>query len=79
MYLVFIFVTVPCMLFLLYCLTPKGKQWLRKNDLLSHLTNKQPPLWEGAGGGLSPLDCAPPATADAPQLLPLQGEPEGVT
>ena len=34
MYLVFIFVTVPCMLFLLYCLTPKGKQWLRKNDLL---------------------------------------------
>jgi len=45
----------------------------------SHLTNKHPPLWEGAGEGSSPLDCAPPATADAPQLLPLQGEPEGVT
>ena len=75
MYLVFIFVTVPCMLFLLYCLTPKGKQWLIFFNLPpSHLTNKQPPLWEGAGGGLSPLDCAPPATADVPQLLPLQGE-----
>ncbi len=34
MYLVFMFVTVPCMFFLLYCLTPKGKQWLRENNLL---------------------------------------------
>ena len=25
---------VPCALFLLYCLTPKGKHWLRVNGML---------------------------------------------
>ena len=25
---------VPCLLFLLYCLTPKGKRWLHQNNLL---------------------------------------------
>ena len=25
---------VPCILFLLFCLTPKGKHWLRMNGLL---------------------------------------------
>ncbi len=34
MYLIFMVVTVPCMIFLLYCLTPKGKQWLRQNNML---------------------------------------------
>lgn len=34
MYLVFTFITIPCMVFLLYCLTPKGKQWLKQNNLL---------------------------------------------
>lgn len=25
---------IPCALFLLYCLTPKGKHWLRVNGML---------------------------------------------
>ena len=25
---------IPCALFLLYCLTPKGKQWLRNNNMI---------------------------------------------
>ena len=25
---------VPCIIFLLYCLTPKGKHWLRMNGRL---------------------------------------------
>ena len=25
---------VPCIIFLLYCLTPKGKHWLRMNGML---------------------------------------------
>ena len=27
-------IAVPCALFLLFCLTPMGKRWLRKNDML---------------------------------------------
>lgn len=27
-------VGTPCIAFLIYCATPKGKQWLRRNDLL---------------------------------------------
>ena len=33
-YLVALTVGVPCALFLLYCLTPKGKHWLRVNGML---------------------------------------------
>ena len=33
-YLVALTVGVPCMLFLLYCLTPKSKRWMRMNGLL---------------------------------------------
>ena len=33
-YLGFLFVGLPCIIFLLYCLTPKGKQWMRQNNLL---------------------------------------------
>ena len=33
-YLAFVFIGIPCILFLLYCLTPKGKHWLRMNGLL---------------------------------------------
>lgn len=25
---------IPCMAFLIYCLTPSGKQWLKTNHLL---------------------------------------------
>ena len=25
---------IPGLLFLIYCLTPRGKQWLRQNNLL---------------------------------------------
>ena len=25
---------IPCTLFLLYCLTPSGKQWLRNNNMI---------------------------------------------
>jgi hypothetical protein len=34
MYLIFLVYGVPCILFLLFCLTPKGKHWLRMNGLL---------------------------------------------
>jgi len=33
-YLVLTVIGVPCTLFLLYCLTPKGKHWLRMNGML---------------------------------------------
>ena len=33
-YLAFIFIGIPCILFLLYCTTPKGKRWLRLNGML---------------------------------------------
>lgn len=33
-YLAFLFVGVPCMVFLAFCLTGNGKKWLRQNDLL---------------------------------------------
>ena len=34
MYMIFMVITVPCMLFLLYCLTPRGREWMRQNNLL---------------------------------------------
>jgi len=34
MYIVFFVYAVPCILFLLYCLTPKGKSWLRQHNIL---------------------------------------------
>jgi hypothetical protein len=30
----FVLIGVPCIIFLLYCLTPKGKHWLRMNGML---------------------------------------------
>lgn len=33
-YLVALTVGVPCTIFLIFCLTPKGKDWMRRNDLL---------------------------------------------
>ena len=27
-------VGIPCIIFLLYCLTPGGKRWLRKNNMI---------------------------------------------
>lgn len=33
-YLAYAVIGIPCTLFLLYCLTPNGKQWLRQNNLL---------------------------------------------
>ena len=33
-YIGFFVIAVPCIIFLLYCLTPKGKQWMRENNLL---------------------------------------------
>ena len=33
-YLAFVFIGIPCILFLLYCLTPLGKHWLSMNGLL---------------------------------------------
>jgi len=27
-------VGVPCIVFLLYCLTPKGKKWLHTNNMI---------------------------------------------
>ena len=34
MYMIFMVITVPCIMFLLYCLTPKGREWMRQNNLL---------------------------------------------
>jgi hypothetical protein len=33
-YIMLSLIGVPCLLFLLYCLTPKGKHWLKANGLL---------------------------------------------
>lgn len=33
-YLTFLIVGVPCIVFLAFCLTGSGKQWLRQNNLL---------------------------------------------
>lgn len=33
-YIMLALIGVPCTLFLLFCLTPKGKHWLRVNGLL---------------------------------------------
>ena len=27
-------VGIPCIVFLIYCLTPKGKNWLRANNMI---------------------------------------------
>ncbi len=32
--LAFFMIAVPGIIFLLYCLTPSGKNWLRQNNLL---------------------------------------------
>ena len=32
--LAFAVVGVPCAVFLIYCLTPKGKKWLRTNHMI---------------------------------------------
>jgi hypothetical protein len=34
MYLIFFVYGVPCILFLLFCLIPSGKQWLRQHNML---------------------------------------------
>ena len=34
MYLIFFVYGVPCILFLLFCLRPNGKQWLRQHNML---------------------------------------------
>ena len=33
-YIGFVVIAIPCILFLIYCLTPRGKRWLRVNGLL---------------------------------------------
>ena len=33
-YIGFVLIGIPCIIFLLYCLTPKGKHWLRVNGML---------------------------------------------
>ncbi len=33
-YMVFGILGIPCAIFLIYCLTPKGKQWLRHNNMI---------------------------------------------
>ena len=34
MYIMFLVYGVPCLLFLLWCLTPKGRTWLRQNHMI---------------------------------------------
>ena len=34
LYLVAIVYGIPCFVFILYCLTPSGKRWLRKNNMV---------------------------------------------
>ena len=33
-YIMFVMIGIPCIIFLLYCLTPSGKRWLRVNGML---------------------------------------------
>lgn len=33
-YLVFALVGIPCVIFLLWCLTPSGKRWLKANNMI---------------------------------------------
>jgi hypothetical protein len=33
MYLVGIFVVLPCVVFIIFSYTPKGKEWMRRNGL----------------------------------------------
>ena len=33
-YIMLSIIGVPCALFLLYCLTPRGKHWLKTNGML---------------------------------------------
>jgi len=33
-YIVFATIGIPCTIFLLWCLTPSGKKWLRANNML---------------------------------------------
>ena len=33
-YIGFVVIAIPCILFLIYCLTPRGKHWLKANGLL---------------------------------------------
>ena len=33
-YIGFVVIAIPCIIFLLYCLTPSGKNWLRQNNML---------------------------------------------
>ena len=33
-YLVYAVFGIPCILFLIFCLTPKGRIWLRQNNML---------------------------------------------
>lgn len=33
-YIVFTTVGIPCVVFLIWCLTPSGKKWLRSNNML---------------------------------------------
>ncbi len=33
-YLVFGVLGVPCVIFLLWCLTPSGRRWLKSNNML---------------------------------------------
>jgi hypothetical protein len=30
----FALIGIPCLVFLIFCLTPKGKKWLRANDMI---------------------------------------------
>jgi hypothetical protein len=32
--MVFAGIGIPCAIFLIFCLTPKGKKWLRANDMI---------------------------------------------
>lgn len=34
MYMAFVVVGIPCIVFVLFCLTPKGKRWMRQNNML---------------------------------------------
>ena len=34
MYLIFLVYSIPCILFLLYCLPPRGRHWLKNNGMI---------------------------------------------
>ena len=32
--MIFTVIAIPCIVFIMYCMTPKGRSWMRQNNML---------------------------------------------